>query len=84
MHQTGTFEGRSTDLATALWLLTQVVPRRIQVRLDVVERLQDVDGFLDADAGVQDVVLAVVGPQQLVDGGCPDGDDQVDQLEAGP
>ena len=49
-----------------------------------MERLQDVDGFLDADAGVQDVVLAVVGPQQLVDGGCPDGDDQVDQLETDP
>ena len=64
-------------------IFTQVVSRWIQVGLDVVEHLQDVDGFLDADAGVQNVVLAVVGSEQLVDCRGPDGNDQVYQLGTG-
>ena len=47
--------------------ITQIFASGIQVSLNVVKGLQYVDGFLDADARVQDVVLAVVGSQQLVD-----------------
>jgi hypothetical protein len=55
---------------------TQVISGRVQVSLDGVKRFQDVDGLFDADAGVEDVVLAVVRPEQLVHYRRPDGNDR--------
>ncbi len=55
---------------------TQVISGRVQVSLDVVKRFQDVDGLFDADARVEDVVLAVVRPEQLIHYRRPDGNDR--------
>ena len=64
-----------------LKVITQVISGRIQIGPDIMKRLQDVDGLFKSHARVQDVVLAVVGAQQLVHHRCPNGTDQIDQLQ---
>ena len=60
---------------------TKVVSRRIEIRFNVVKGLENLDGLLDPDATVQDVVLAVVRPQKLVHNRRSKRTHPVDQLE---
>ena len=62
--------------------LTQIISCWIEIRLNIVVKwFEDIDGVLDADAAVQDVVLAIVRPQKLVHNRRSKRTHPVDQLE---